>query len=469
MSLTILLVGGGIFAQYSFAEPEETIIIIEEIVQKTENGKAVVEKRNVEAKFYPVSGPSLKDCQKVFGGLTYMKPPNSKIMPELQKTIDLGGKMVCLTVGVMYTVPPSANPYDTHVGLEGVLYNYDTTKKFILDNGGILEKGRMEIRDVVHPYNLHYGASVPASLVSELVKMDEVKILGPYGYVTARPLLTFNPITPNVQLGIDKGEKIIPLSIGLNHMITKVMPYGQMVVSSRYMTADEQAASQEPIIEFLNNNNIPIKSVSHWINTVHADVPSQLVHQIAKLPNVNHVGRTDVIITSYDINTTEKNEDTVDKRITLSNTNNVILNATITDDITILDITSKTITLKSVPIPPDAIGKNIDVILNGVKIDDYEIRKEGEQTIILFSPPESLQKTDKNKETIQENLEKVNKETTESVPKYESPRKQMKSGILSQDVTCRDGTELFIKSSNGNALCLTENTAKVLLKRGVII
>lgn len=48
----------------------------------------------------------------------------------------------------------------------------------------------------------------------------------------------------------------------------------------------------------------------------------------------------------------------------------------------------------------------------------------------------------------------------------ESPRKQMQNGILPNDVTCRDGKTLFIKSSGG-ALCLTESTAKKMMQRGL--
>lgn len=49
---------------------------------------------------------------------------------------------------------------------------------------------------------------------------------------------------------------------------------------------------------------------------------------------------------------------------------------------------------------------------------------------------------------------------------FESPLKQMKKGIDAGDVTCNEGLELLMKSTNGKAVCVSEATANVLLKRG---
>jgi len=48
-----------------------------------------------------------------------------------------------------------------------------------------------------------------------------------------------------------------------------------------------------------------------------------------------------------------------------------------------------------------------------------------------------------------------------------SPKKQMNS-IIPRDVICNEGLELFMKNSNGDAVCLMESTAIVLLQRGWI-
>lgn len=49
---------------------------------------------------------------------------------------------------------------------------------------------------------------------------------------------------------------------------------------------------------------------------------------------------------------------------------------------------------------------------------------------------------------------------------YDSPRKQMKSGILASEVECNEGFDLLMKVSNGRAVCLTESTVKILVERG---
>lgn len=48
-----------------------------------------------------------------------------------------------------------------------------------------------------------------------------------------------------------------------------------------------------------------------------------------------------------------------------------------------------------------------------------------------------------------------------------SPKKQMNS-VIPRDVICNEAFKLFMKNSNGNAVCLTESTAIVLLQRGWI-
>lgn len=49
-----------------------------------------------------------------------------------------------------------------------------------------------------------------------------------------------------------------------------------------------------------------------------------------------------------------------------------------------------------------------------------------------------------------------------------SPNKQMDSGIYAGDVMCKDKLELFMKTSNGNAVCFTESTGIILMHRGIV-
>ena len=48
----------------------------------------------------------------------------------------------------------------------------------------------------------------------------------------------------------------------------------------------------------------------------------------------------------------------------------------------------------------------------------------------------------------------------------QSPLKQMKSGTDSRDVICNEGFELFMKVSNGKAICVHQSTGENLVKRG---
>ena len=49
---------------------------------------------------------------------------------------------------------------------------------------------------------------------------------------------------------------------------------------------------------------------------------------------------------------------------------------------------------------------------------------------------------------------------------FVSPLKQIKSGILSENVSCRDGFGLVIKASNEMPACVKESSAGKLVERG---
>ena len=49
---------------------------------------------------------------------------------------------------------------------------------------------------------------------------------------------------------------------------------------------------------------------------------------------------------------------------------------------------------------------------------------------------------------------------------FQSPLKQMRSGVDARDVICNEGLELLMKISNGKAVCISESTATIMLQRG---
>ena len=51
---------------------------------------------------------------------------------------------------------------------------------------------------------------------------------------------------------------------------------------------------------------------------------------------------------------------------------------------------------------------------------------------------------------------------------FQSPLKQMRSGVASDDVVCNEGLVLYMKTSDGRAVCLTESTGKILMQRGLM-
>jgi len=46
------------------------------------------------------------------------------------------------------------------------------------------------------------------------------------------------------------------------------------------------------------------------------------------------------------------------------------------------------------------------------------------------------------------------------------PKIQLENGILSEDITCKDGLELIFKSTNGSPACVKPKTAEKLIERG---
>lgn len=47
-----------------------------------------------------------------------------------------------------------------------------------------------------------------------------------------------------------------------------------------------------------------------------------------------------------------------------------------------------------------------------------------------------------------------------------SPKKQMDDGVAPNDVVCKEGLELLIKTSDGSAACVKSSSIQVLIARG---
>jgi hypothetical protein len=57
-------------------------------------------------------------------------------------------------------------------------------------------------------------------------------------------------------------------------------------------------------------------------------------------------------------------------------------------------------------------------------------------------------------------------DTMEETMTVAAPLKQMEEGVAPEDVQCNAGLQLLLKASDGSAVCVTENTASILIQRG---
>ncbi|MEX0855839.1 MAG: hypothetical protein WD018_08780 [Nitrosopumilaceae archaeon] len=60
----------------------------------------------------------------------------------------------------------------------------------------------------------------------------------------------------------------------------------------------------------------------------------------------------------------------------------------------------------------------------------------------------------------------MEKEDMMKMEHMDSPLKQMKSGVVASDVTCKEGLELIFKVADGSAKCVRSNTASQLVAKG---
>ena len=74
--------------------------------------------------------------------------------------------------------------------------------------------------------------------------------------------------------------------------------------------------------------------------------------------------------------------------------------------------------------------------------------------------------TDEEKQELREEFIEKTKELRLA---WLSPRIQMNAGVDAQDIECREGLTLVMKSSNGVPMCLRADTALKMIERGIVI
>ena len=82
------------------------------------------------------------------------------------------------------------------------------------------------------------------------------------------------------------------------------------------------------------------------------------------------------------------------------------------------------------------------------------------------------EQTSENQTSGEESMSQNNTMTEESMTQEQtmmeakSPKKQMDDGVAPNDVVCKEGLELLIKTSDGSAACVKSSSIQVLIARG---
>jgi len=100
-----------------------------------------------------------------------------------------------------------------------------------------------------------------------------------------------------------------------------------------------------------------------------------------------------------------------------------------------------------------------------VSMPEGNLMKEKGLSILI----DDLYLTKENKKTIEttEPIDELVLETSEPIEEQIlAPLKQTNSGVSAENVVCKDGLELIIKSSGGSAACASSHTASALIERG---
>jgi len=412
------------------------------VVHKTVDGKPVIEKHEVDGLFYIPPSPTLEGCEKTSGWIPW--DPDSKIMPDLQAEIDAGKENLCVEIVLPFVGRSfSSDPDD----LNTVLTNLDTLSKFLKDNGAIFEQNRFDIRKYVDSRSMHIGASIPASLITELIEREDVVSIDVYGKIPQIPWYVHlgrdTKVSHDLQEEISSGKEIILTSISLQSKKLEATTIGHSVIIRTSLSESEIKIIQKSIIELLQNNNIETQYESIRPNYIIANVPSSFISELEKLDEVTHIDTFDKEITSFGNDVTSEKTSVQDE-----SDDELILDIALDANSAQLSISGDAQNLKEIPIPDNVLGKEIDLLVNGVVENNFEIVSSSSQTLLTL-PPILFQDT-----PIEENLPPI------------SPLKQIKNGILPEDVICKEGLELIFKLSDGSPACVQPSTTITLVFRG---
>ena len=441
----------------STSEGETNEIMIDVIVHKIVDGEPIVEKQQTKAILYTIPQPQLEGCERVEGIIPWsVRTQNdSKILPDLQAEIDSGKDTLCVTVVFPYVGQSySKDPED----LSMVLGNLESISDFIMENGGTIERKQVRFTEYIHRSMTYVYASIPTSLIPELVEKDQVVVIDKYGKYPKIPSYIIHgddsKIYFDVQEKIDSGEEIVPVDILLENIPKwpngwpdkTSYPTKEQIAQRSEEQASEAQTMQEPVIAFLEDNNVEITGINHNLNTIHADVPVSLLSELENFDEISSIQYGIYVITSFGSNTNISEEDTREK------SNKTILDITISDKTAKLEFYGNFDELKEVVIPDEITDKKLDITINEMSFDDYTLsQQQDNKTYILLN-------TYAEEDIVIDKPKPVKQIST-------SPKQQIKSGILPDEIKCKEGLSLIFKSSDTPA-CVKSSTAEKLIKRG---
>ena len=106
---------------------------------------------------------------------------------------------------------------------------------------------------------------------------------------------------------IDSGEEIVPVDILLENIPKwpngwpdkTSYPTKEQIAQRSEEKASEAQTMQEPVIAFLEDNNVEITKIRHNLNTIHADVPVSLLSELENFDEIINLDTSDKQITSF--------------------------------------------------------------------------------------------------------------------------------------------------------------------------
>lgn len=254
---------------------------------------------------------------------------------------------------------------------------------------------------------------------------------------------SFPYVTPLLQNEIDSGKDPLDIVIGLKPVpifnSETSSPTKEQLSELLQIQKDEIYNIQEPIIEFLEENNAIILNRFETVSAISSRVPSSLIDELLVKDGVYTLGSNNVVF----VPSGEPSQSDLEQ------INPDIFTIKITDDDTTLEfipVYEESLYSITLEMPANIFTKNsINVSINGSEIA-YDISfTESSTTIKLFF-------TDSNES---ENLPNT----------YPPPKKQLKYTDISE-IKCNDNLILIFKQSDGSPACVKPTTAEKLILRG---